>query len=522
MSARIVMIRSCFAAYFVALAWFVMWFARPTHAAEEDQPRRVALLVGVNQSEKRFFAEKPLQFAERDVQELAAVLREQGFTVRTLTGAGARKADIDAALTAVLTGRKAKDVVVIGFAGHGVQMPMMDDQGKLLRDERGRGLSDAYFCPVDAVFGKGATIISLIVDACRNDRDPRRGAARALAGDELIGRLPGNSAILFSCSQGQEALEHADVGGGHGVFFHHVIEALRGAAADPQTGEVGWNELVAYVCKRVNSTARELDPIGARLADQFHGGRLQTPHQMTNLVATAVLARRPLERARPNPKRADRPIPAGPAAMSIRITRADKNVLQGGKAGIEVEIVSTPPGRISPAGTLIVKEDNQELTRTAVSAKGFAKATIPCPKVGRRILSLEAIPDAPDGQPCSLQHSLTVDPPQAVGDFTGTWKWTRKDQPMGFLTLKPDGAVEANDLPPGVSAPNSYADEGRNGLFKLFVVDERGNGFDRILTRGRVAWKGASHFTLTINQAEDPADVEKTDEFERVAQRGMD
>jgi hypothetical protein len=42
-----------------------------------DEPRRVALLVGVNRSEIRILADSPLQFAERDVQELAAVLRSK-------------------------------------------------------------------------------------------------------------------------------------------------------------------------------------------------------------------------------------------------------------------------------------------------------------------------------------------------------------------------------------------------------------------------------------------------------------
>ena len=91
------------------------------------------------------------------------------------------------------------------------------------------------------------------------------------------------------------------------MFFHHVIEGLRGAAADPETGEVGWDELVAHVRKRVNPTARALDPGGARKADELFAGQLQTPHQLTNLVATPVLARRSilLEGTRPGQERDD-------------------------------------------------------------------------------------------------------------------------------------------------------------------------------------------------------------------------
>jgi len=274
-------------------------------AAEE--PGKVALLVGINNYNRRKLEDRPLRFAERDVQELAVVLQEQKFTVRTLTGPDATKVNIEEALTGLLKGPK-KDVVVVAFAGHGMQLPLKDELGNLVRDAQGRELSDAFFCPFDAVAGEGSTMISLtrlverldneggtnlfLVDACRDDFDPHRGLGkRSLSGDELVGRLPGNSAILFSCSKGQQALEHEQAGGGHGVFFHQVIEGLRGAAADAETGEVGWDDLVGYVRKRVNRLARELDPEGARRADERFSGNLQTPQQITNLVATPILAR---------------------------------------------------------------------------------------------------------------------------------------------------------------------------------------------------------------------------------------
>jgi formylglycine-generating enzyme required for sulfatase activity len=359
MSARMVTIRSCFAACSLAVAWLGMWLAWPSFAAEEEPAKKVALLVGVNKGEMRIFADKPLQFAERDVQELAAVLEEQGFTVRVLTGPQATKANIDNALATVLSGRRAKDVVVIGFAGHGVQMPQQDDQGKPVRDDRGRVLSDAYFCPVDAVFGKGTTMISLIrlverlevegginlllVDACRDNPDLYRGATRSLSGDELVGRLPTNSAILFSCSRGQQALEHAEAGGGHGVFFHHVIEGLRGKAADPDTGTIGWDDLVTYVRKRVNLTARSLDPDGARRADELFEGRLQTPHELKNLIATPVLARLRIVDRQPSRSTPDLSRPATDRSASIQPVR-DPSGEERDDNGLKMKLCWCPPG----------------------------------------------------------------------------------------------------------------------------------------------------------------------------------
>jgi formylglycine-generating enzyme required for sulfatase activity/uncharacterized caspase-like protein len=335
MSARMVIISGFFAAFSVALAWPGIWFAWPTQGAENDGPKRVALLVGVNKYNKRQLDARPLQFAERDVHELAAVLREQGFTVQTLTGPKATKANINSALADILKERMARDVIVIGFAGHGGQSPLVDGQGNPVRDEQGNALSEAYFSPVDAARGEMSSVVGLtrlleqldrkgginllLVDACRDDPDPHRG----FAGNDHFGRMPGNSAILFSCSNGQQALEHEKAGGGHGVFFHHVIEGLRGAAADPETGEVGWDELVAHVRKRVNPTARALDPIGARNADELFAGELQTPHQLTNLVATPVLARRaPIANRKLSRTSPDLSKPASGSAKRENLSRA--------------------------------------------------------------------------------------------------------------------------------------------------------------------------------------------------------
>jgi uncharacterized caspase-like protein len=126
----------------------------------------VALLVGVNQYDKRGFAARPLQFAERDVEELAGVLELHGFQVRQLTGSAkgadrATRANVLAALDALLKDVDSRDTVLVAFAGHGEQIPLKDAQGRPLKDDLGRTREDAYFCPVDAVQGDAGTLISL-------------------------------------------------------------------------------------------------------------------------------------------------------------------------------------------------------------------------------------------------------------------------------------------------------------------------------------------------------------------------
>ena len=280
----------------------------------QPEPKKVALLVGVNRYDKRGFAEKPLQFAERDVDELAVLLKKQNYDVRVLKGSSsgtsrATKANIDAAVNAVLSGRNERDVVLLAFAGHGQQMPLLDRNGGEKRDENGKTLEDAYFCPADAERQNATSLISLtqlmqtldtkggvnlvMVDACRDNPDPGRG--RSISGNELNGRLPSNTAVLFSCSAGQEALETDKAGGGHGVFFHHVLEGLQGAAADPQ-GNVSWSRLSLYVTEQVNPRAKEWLPERAdyqarRNNVDLASLSLQTPHELRNMTRIPILAR---------------------------------------------------------------------------------------------------------------------------------------------------------------------------------------------------------------------------------------
>ncbi len=276
-------------------------------SAAQPRPAKVALLVGVNQYDKRALAERPLDYAERDVLELKEVLEGQGFTVRVLTGSGrgndrATKANIERALDDVLgPGRNARDIVLLGFSGHGTQLPLTDERGRPIRDGRGIALEDAFYCPVDGVPSVPSTLISLtrtveeldrkgginlmLVDACR-DRPTDPGKGRTISGDELNGRLPRNTAILFGCAANQQSFETPRADGGHGIFFYHVLEALRGEAAN-RRGLVTWGALVNYVRENVDFQAQEWLP------DQSVGrdGTLQTPHALTNLIAVPVLAR---------------------------------------------------------------------------------------------------------------------------------------------------------------------------------------------------------------------------------------
>ena len=322
------------------LACFVLGpgaHALPPQAQKPPEPKRYALLVGVNQYQKQGLFEKPLQYAERDVIELGELLRGQGFEkVITLTNEQATRAGIETARNNLLKNCKATDLVVLAFAGHGVQLDLRDDKNDLVLDEAGSPLTDAYFCPVDAVKGDASTMISLIhqfdtlskvgginlvlADCCRdNPEEASKRSGRSFSWNDLVSRLPRNSALLMACEADQKALEHATAGGGHGLFFHQVIEGLKGAAAS-KTGDITWERLAVHVRETVDEQAIALSPNDKRSPD----GTLQQPQAVSNLVARPVLARvdvrkLPIDESMKRPTNTNAQKPAGSFAASLGI-----------------------------------------------------------------------------------------------------------------------------------------------------------------------------------------------------------
>ena len=360
----------------------VVALAAPLSAARtlQDKPKKLALLVGVDEYKTPILADKPLRYAQRDVIELGKVLRAQKFDdVKILTGAAATRAGINAALDALLKEPGAEDLILVGFSGHGAQMSLVDEQGRFVRDEQGNELSEAYFCPTDAVLGRPETMVSLtllmsrlnresgiklmLVDACRDDPvEAGKKGLRSLSGDELVGRLAKDSVIVFACSAGQRALETDKAGNGHGVFFHHVIEGLNGKAADPETGEVSWDDLVSYLRKNVNRRAREWDPENAVRVDASTRtrGRLQNPQILSNLIATPLLTR--VDIVRPLPENLPAPTPKPTIAAEVITSRSTSMKL-----------------RLIPAGTFMMgspdddkeADDNEKPAREVKITRGF-------------------------------------------------------------------------------------------------------------------------------------------------------
>ena len=129
---------------------------------------------------------------------------------------------------------------------------------------------ETYFCPADGRPDDKGTLLSLqevyrdldgcearfkllLSDACRND--PIAAVSRRASVDlesvtrPQLQRPPGGVAALFSCSEGELAYENDTLK--HGVFFHFVIEGLRGAADFDKDGQIGLEELTFFAKRRV-------------------------------------------------------------------------------------------------------------------------------------------------------------------------------------------------------------------------------------------------------------------------------
>jgi hypothetical protein len=258
--------------------------------------KKLAFLVGVKTYDHLDL--KPLEFPENDVEEAGKVFEACGFETVILTNARGKKArasrptadNIREGLKSLLRSVTRQDMIVVGLAGHGLQP---------------RGSSDSFFCPTDAnpVLTKDGNPIAperlvsvgellaemsnsgighklLLVDACRNDPSVRGMRHRGV--DRVdVGSLPPQTGMLLSCSPGEFSFETKALGTGHGVFFHHIIEGLKGGARDSK-GRVTWNGLVDYAQDSVPDSVQRL--FGKE------GGE-QNPNSIGNLQgASAVLS----------------------------------------------------------------------------------------------------------------------------------------------------------------------------------------------------------------------------------------
>lgn len=279
----------------------------PTLARAGTEPRRLALLVGINAYQKRGFPD--LEWAENDVEELHRELQRIGFD-KLVVMKGSAQGDVApttpdrilAQLDRLLADVGKHDIVLVALCGHGQQLRV--------RREDGTEHEDGFFCPVNAVLNDPKTMLSLsfltdkvlqerggknlvLIDACRDGVVEASRAVRSRGIEGRVVSLPENTAILFSCASGQTSIERNDLR--HGVFTLGVLETIRATVG--ANGVLTWSALVTGVQDRVAELNPGQEPIAAGAI-----GRVELSKRST-LPGHETLSRRPSDRGEPSRRR---------------------------------------------------------------------------------------------------------------------------------------------------------------------------------------------------------------------------
>lgn len=260
----------------VSLAAIAVGASGPLAFGEE--PKRVALLVGVNEYDS---SELPkLAYAEKDAEALSTELERIGFKTMVMKGSAKRRwhatrANILKQLNVLSEGLGKDDVLLVALLGHGVQ--------RIAEADGATPESDAYFCPVDAAPQDPKTMILVrelvdqslparvgfrivLVDACHR-RGDGKDAAAGVQGKSLP--LPANTCVFYGCRAGEESHEREELE--RGLFVHCLLDGLRGGAGkNPLT----WSGLQEHVVDMMGS---------ARMAKHLPAGHTQTPLGLSTL-----------------------------------------------------------------------------------------------------------------------------------------------------------------------------------------------------------------------------------------------
>ncbi len=234
--------------------------------------QRWAVVVGVSKYQDSDVT--PLRFADADARAFHDFLRSEraglgGFpaeNVRLLLNEEATYRNIRSALFTFLKRATDNDVVVIYFAGHGMADPERPDNLYLIAhdteadDIAGSGLPMKDVG--EAVRSLYARSVVVVTDACHSagvgGQGTRRGGDNPI-NQAFLEQIQGSTggSVIFTASQANQYSEEDERwGGGHGVFTHHLLEGLGGAADEDRDRIVTLGEMMEYTRDRVRRDTR--------------------------------------------------------------------------------------------------------------------------------------------------------------------------------------------------------------------------------------------------------------------------
>lgn len=236
--------------------------------ASASEVARFALVVGANHGLEE---ETPLRFAEEDADRMARVLGSVGdvradrIVLLRSTSAADVEGALDALQNRIASLGETDSVLVVYYSGHAGSDALHLNGTRLglkpLREQLERGPSD---------------VSVLIVDACQSGALTRKGvepAAPFAMSNEASFDSEG-IAILTSSAVGEDAAESDLLQGG--VFTHHLVNGLLGAADASQDGLVTLAEARTYAYTHTLASTSRTDVV-------------QHPSSVVNLRGSADL-----------------------------------------------------------------------------------------------------------------------------------------------------------------------------------------------------------------------------------------
>ena len=207
-----------------------------------------ALVVGIN----RYSHWPNLEYAARDAGEIAAVLKQRGFTVFRLTNQNATRHNILDRLERIRKSVDANSRVVFYFAGHGQteDLPGGRERGYIVPADADEFDWQGTMLPMDqlnrTIKKFKAKHILLAFDSCYSGLGLTRSIKRSQKQDDVYIKKMMQSRsiqILTAGSRSEQAIEAE----GRGLFTDHLLAALSGAADINSDGHITATEIYATV-----------------------------------------------------------------------------------------------------------------------------------------------------------------------------------------------------------------------------------------------------------------------------------
>jgi hypothetical protein len=245
------------------------------------QGRRVLLAIGSNVGIE---GEPGLQYAERDAKQFAEVMMELGGVAQNDAHLlpTPTPGQVRSKLSELKAGLRKPDTLLVYFSGHGTEGELHLGRERMARSE--------LELAVDSV---PAHVRVMFIDACRGQKPSGELSAKGFhptTSMQLHDESQSGLLVVQSAAPGQVANESGKLKGG--VFSHHIVRGLRGAADRDGDRRVSLDEAYHY----------------AYYQTRFETDRTQSPERRTRHEGSGFLL---LTQLKPNSRVALLGLPAG-------------------------------------------------------------------------------------------------------------------------------------------------------------------------------------------------------------------